>query len=56
MIQEDIIVHVAIYNTKAIEFYKKVGFIETEKEFSDERFKAQSGVTIPEIELVIKPL
>jgi ribosomal protein S18 acetylase RimI-like enzyme len=52
--KKDIIVHVATYNTNAIEFYKKMGFTKTDKVFSDERFKTQSGVTIPETELVIK--
>ena len=49
-----IIVQVATYNTKAIEFYKKLGFKETGKNFSDERFRMKSGSIIPETELVIE--
>jgi ribosomal protein S18 acetylase RimI-like enzyme len=51
---KDVIVHVATYNTGAIEFYKKLGFKETGKEFSDKKFKMKSGAIIPETELVIK--
>lgn len=47
-----IIVHVATYNKNAIEFYKRLGFKETGKEFSDERFRMKSGNVIPETELV----
>ena len=49
-----IIVQVATYNTQAIEFYKKLGFKETGKNFSDERFRMKSGSIIPETELVIE--
>jgi ribosomal protein S18 acetylase RimI-like enzyme len=48
------VVHVATYNTQAIEFYKKLGFRETGKQFSDERFRMKSGAVIPETELVIE--
>jgi ribosomal protein S18 acetylase RimI-like enzyme len=50
----DTIVHSATYNTNAINFYKKLGFVETGKEFFDERFRMKSGVIIPETELVKK--
>ena len=49
-----IIVHVASYNQQAIRFYKKLGFEETGKKFSDERFRMKSGSIIPETELVIE--
>ncbi len=47
------IVHVATYNNGAIVFYKKLGFAETGKIFTDERFKMQSGNMIPETELIL---
>lgn len=49
-----LIVHVAVYNTKAIDFYKKLGFVETGKEFTEERFTFKSGAQIVETELVIE--
>jgi len=49
-----IIVQVATYNQQAIGFYKKLGFRETGKLFSDERFRMKSGSIIPETELVIE--
>lgn len=51
---KDIIVQVATYNKKAIDFYKKLGFVDTNKRFSDERFRMKSGSIIPEMELEIK--
>jgi len=51
---KDTIVQVAIYNTKAIDFYRKLGFAETSKQFQNEHFRMKSGVIIPETEMVIK--
>lgn len=52
---KNIIVHVAEYNTKAINFYKNVGFIDTGKRFLEEKFRMPiSGKCIPEIEMIIK--
>lgn len=51
---KDTSVHVATYNTNAINFYKKLGFLETGKEFTNEQFKLPSGTMIPEMEMVIK--
>lgn len=51
---KDIIVHVADYNTQAINFYKRLGFEDTGKRFSDERFNMKSGASIPEMEMVIR--
>ncbi len=51
---KDIIVNVAVYNTKAIEFYKKLGFIDTGKRFSEERFRMKSGSILTEMEMAIK--
>lgn len=46
------IVRVALYNKKAIEFYKKIGFEVTDKIIKDEKFKMLNGAVIPEIEMV----
>jgi len=51
---KDTIVQVADYNKKAIEFYKKLGFVDTGKRFSDEHFRMKSGAIIPEMEMIIK--
>jgi len=53
-LQKDIVVHVASYNDKAINFYKKLGFASTGKIFFDERFKMRNGAMIPELEMIIK--
>ena len=47
------IVHVASYNERAINFYKKLGFQSTGKIFLDERFKLRNGAIIPELEMII---
>lgn len=53
--KKDIIVHVATYNEKAINFYKKMGFVDTGKRFTDEKFRMPiSGFCIPEMEMIIK--
>lgn len=51
---KDTFVEVASYNKKAIEFYRKLGFIETGRHWQDEKFKMKSGNTLPEIEMVRK--
>lgn len=52
---KDIIVHVATYNTKAIHFYKNLGFVDTGKRLTEERHRMPiSGIIIPEMELIIK--
>ncbi len=51
---KDIIVNVASYNNKAINFYKRLGFKRTGKMFFDERFRMRNGAMIPEIEMIIK--
>ncbi len=53
-LNKDTVVDVAIYNTNAIEFYKKLGFKDTGKRFSEERFKMKSGAVIPEMEMILK--
>jgi ribosomal protein S18 acetylase RimI-like enzyme len=51
---KDIFVAVATYNTNAIEFYKRLGFTDTGKRWSDDKFIMKSGARIPEMEMVIK--
>lgn len=51
--KKDIIVNVVVYNTNAIEFYKKLGFKDTGKRFLDERFRMQSGAIPQEMEMMI---
>lgn len=49
---KDTYLDVAEYNENAIEFYRRHGFSETGKKFSEERFRMKSGSIIPEIEMV----
>lgn len=51
---KDVVVDVATYNTNAIDFYKKLGFQETGKQWEDEKFRLISGAMIPEMEMIIK--
>ncbi len=50
---KDTIVQVATYNKSAISFYEKLGFVDTGKRWSDEKWKMRSGATIPEMEMMI---
>lgn len=50
---KDVYVELADYNEKAISFYKKIGFIDTGKRFSDERFRMKSGSILTEMEMKI---
>ncbi len=52
--QKDIIVNVASYNKKAINFYKKLGFKSTGKVLLNEKHKMRNGAIIPELEMIIK--
>jgi ribosomal protein S18 acetylase RimI-like enzyme len=49
-----ITVHVATYNTNAINFYASVGFVDTGKRFVEERFIFKSGAQMPEMEMVLE--
>ena len=51
---KETVVHVADYTEQAIEFYKKLGFIDTGKKVKDERWKMKSGAYIPEMEMVLR--
>lgn len=52
---KDTIVQVATYNINAINFYKKLGFIDTGKRFTEERHRMLvSGVLIPETEMILR--
>lgn len=50
------IVHVVTYNQPAIDFYTRLGFVDTHKHFTDERFRLKSGATLPEMEMVLERL
>ncbi len=52
--RKNIYVEVATYNAKAIAFYKKLGFADTGRRFSDEKFRMKSGAMIPEMEMILK--
>jgi len=47
----DVYLHVAVYNTKAIDFYKRFGFEMTGRYFDDEDGRSL-GAVIPEYEMV----
>jgi ribosomal protein S18 acetylase RimI-like enzyme len=52
---KDIIVQVATYNQNTIEFYKRLGFVDTGKRFGDTSWRAKKmGISIPEMEMIIK--
>lgn len=48
---KDVLLEVATYNEKAIDFYKKLGFEDTGKRITDERFRMKSGSIVPEMEM-----
>lgn len=53
--RRDIIVRVVTYNSGAIGFYKKIGFVDTGKRFTEENYRMPiSGKMFPEMELVIE--
>jgi ribosomal protein S18 acetylase RimI-like enzyme len=51
--ENDIIVTVASYNSKAIDFYKSLGFVECEDKPGESGVALQNGKFIPSIELKI---
>lgn len=51
--EKDTIVQVATYNTQAIDFYKKLGFVDTGERFTERSHRMPiSGVLIPEMKMV----
>ena len=50
------ILEVAVYNAKAIGFYKKLGFIDTGKRYPEERITDEKIVKIPMMEMNLPPL
>ena len=50
---KDIVVAVATYNQKAIGFYKRLGFVDTGRRFTEERMRMKSGAILPEMEMRI---
>jgi ribosomal protein S18 acetylase RimI-like enzyme len=51
---KETIVQVATYNKKAIDFYSRLGFIDTGKRFTEERHRMPiSKALIPEMEMVL---
>jgi len=51
---KETMVSVATYNKKAIDFYEKLGFRDTGRRFSDERFRMKSGNVIPQMEMKLE--
>lgn len=47
-------VEVVVHNINAIVFYKRLGFEDTGRRWTDERFTMKSGATFPEMEMKIK--
>ncbi|MGV8163068.1 MAG: GNAT family N-acetyltransferase [Candidatus Nanoarchaeia archaeon] len=48
------IVKVTVYNENAIRFYKKLGFIETQKIIIDKKLKMRNGAIKPNMVMVLK--
>jgi ribosomal protein S18 acetylase RimI-like enzyme len=52
---KDTIVEVATYNINTIEFYKKLGFVDTGKRMNDIGWRMREiGASIPEMEMIIR--
>lgn len=51
---KDTYVDVVSYNINAIEFYKRLGFEDTGRRWTDEKFRMKNGATFPEMEMKIK--
>ena len=48
---KEVVIDVVTYNQNAIDFYKKLGFMDTGKRFFDEQFRLKSGAQFPEMEM-----
>ena len=53
-VSKNTFVEVADYNINAVSFYSKIGFVDTGDRWSDEKFKMKSGVTIPEMRMMLR--
>lgn len=53
-LDKEIIVNVAVYNDKGINFYKKLGFVDTGKRFTEEFGLSEDDFFIPEMQMIIK--
>ncbi|MCK9378872.1 MAG: GNAT family N-acetyltransferase [Candidatus Moranbacteria bacterium] len=52
--KQNIIVSVATYNQQAINFYQKIGFVDTGKRFAKEKYRMPLSKTlVPEMEMMI---
>ncbi len=51
---KDFYVELAVYNKNALNFYKKLGFIDTKRRIKNERLRMKSGNIIPEMEMIFK--
>jgi ribosomal protein S18 acetylase RimI-like enzyme len=51
--KKDFYVELAVYNKSALEFYKKLGFVDTGRRMQDEKLRMKSGSIIPEMEMAI---
>lgn len=49
----DIVVGVATYNEQAINFYKKLGFVDSGRRFTEERLRLKSGANIRQMDLIL---
>lgn len=49
---KDILVGVATYNQKAINFYTKLGFEDSGRRYTEERLRMKSGAILPEMDMV----
>jgi len=52
--KKDFYVELAVYNKSALEFYKRLGFVDTGRRMMDEKLRMKSGNIIPEMEMLIK--
>ncbi len=53
-LSKDIVVNVAVYNPNAIGFYKKLGFVDTGKRYTEGTWRVKSiGFKMPTMEMVI---
>jgi ribosomal protein S18 acetylase RimI-like enzyme len=51
---KDTYVELADYNDQARKFYERLGFVDTGRRWTDEKFVFESGSSIPEMEMIIR--